>query len=222
MTVLIAAHFDSAQCTIIHWNSYKARYAILERRNDNQRSGQKYAFLVLNKKASTQNMPRLLKYGVPTGIRTPVLTVKGWCPRPLDDGDRTFSKTSDDLAINLTSVSLKRCDSSAISLCYAIVNFQKLFMRLLTNLKIVNTGNSSQIYAIFYNVEPKKYLKNHVIRQDTIRHRCYALPICPNPCMVRSLMRLKWGLKFKEPFFEAILKKPQITRVRSMRQEKSH
>jgi hypothetical protein len=27
------------------------------------------------------------KIGVPTGIRTPVLTVKGWCPRPLDDGD---------------------------------------------------------------------------------------------------------------------------------------
>jgi hypothetical protein len=27
------------------------------------------------------------KSGVPTGIRTPVLTVKGWCPRPLDDGD---------------------------------------------------------------------------------------------------------------------------------------
>ena len=26
-------------------------------------------------------------YGVPTGIRTPVSTVKGWCPRPLDDGD---------------------------------------------------------------------------------------------------------------------------------------
>src|SRR5688500_9987374 len=25
--------------------------------------------------------------GVPTGIRTPVSTVKGWCPRPLDDGD---------------------------------------------------------------------------------------------------------------------------------------
>ena len=25
--------------------------------------------------------------GVPTGIRTPVATVKGWCPRPLDDGD---------------------------------------------------------------------------------------------------------------------------------------
>ena len=27
------------------------------------------------------------KYGVPKGIRTPVPTVKGWCPRPLDDGD---------------------------------------------------------------------------------------------------------------------------------------
>src|SRR6202000_1114407 len=25
--------------------------------------------------------------GVPTGIRTPLLTVKGGCPRPLDDGD---------------------------------------------------------------------------------------------------------------------------------------
>jgi hypothetical protein len=30
---------------------------------------------------------RPTKDGVPTGIRTPVLTVKGWCPRPLDDGD---------------------------------------------------------------------------------------------------------------------------------------
>ena len=25
--------------------------------------------------------------GVPTGIRTPVTSVKGMCPRPLDDGD---------------------------------------------------------------------------------------------------------------------------------------
>jgi hypothetical protein len=30
--------------------------------------------------------------GVPTGIRTPVLTVKGWCPRPLDDGDADQKK----------------------------------------------------------------------------------------------------------------------------------
>ena len=28
-----------------------------------------------------------LVFGVPTGIRTPVPTVKGSCPRPLDDGD---------------------------------------------------------------------------------------------------------------------------------------
>jgi hypothetical protein len=27
------------------------------------------------------------KIGVPTGIRTPVASVKGMCPRPLDDGD---------------------------------------------------------------------------------------------------------------------------------------
>ncbi len=31
--------------------------------------------------------PLMRKYGVPKGIRTPVPTVKGWCPRPLDDGD---------------------------------------------------------------------------------------------------------------------------------------
>ena len=30
------------------------------------------------------------KTGVPRGIRTPVLTVKGWCPRPLDDGDLDY------------------------------------------------------------------------------------------------------------------------------------
>ena len=30
-----------------------------------------------------------LKYGVPTGIRTPVTAVKGRCPRPLDDRDST-------------------------------------------------------------------------------------------------------------------------------------
>ncbi len=28
-------------------------------------------------------------FGVPTGIRTPVTSVKGRCPRPLDDGDRS-------------------------------------------------------------------------------------------------------------------------------------
>src|SRR5690606_13803789 len=31
--------------------------------------------------------PAIESNGVPTGIRTPVSTVKGWCPRPLDDGD---------------------------------------------------------------------------------------------------------------------------------------
>ena len=30
---------------------------------------------------------RTALYGVPTGIRTPVIAVKGRCPRPLDDGD---------------------------------------------------------------------------------------------------------------------------------------
>ena len=39
----------------------------------------------VNKKPATR--AGFLLTGVPTGIRTPVLTVKGWCPRPLDDGD---------------------------------------------------------------------------------------------------------------------------------------
>src|SRR5690606_40541914 len=30
------------------------------------------------------------RYGVPKGIRTPVVAVKGRCPRPLDDGDADF------------------------------------------------------------------------------------------------------------------------------------
>ena len=29
----------------------------------------------------------IARYGVPTGIRTPVTAVKGRCPRPLDDRD---------------------------------------------------------------------------------------------------------------------------------------
>ncbi len=28
-----------------------------------------------------------IKYGIPNGIRTRVPTMRGWCPRPLDDGD---------------------------------------------------------------------------------------------------------------------------------------
>ena len=39
-------------------------------------------------KKATRRRPDPLDFaGVPTGIRTPVSTVKGWCPRPLDDGD---------------------------------------------------------------------------------------------------------------------------------------
>ena len=34
-----------------------------------------------------QKIIKLSLFGVPTGIRTPVPTVKGSCPRPLDDED---------------------------------------------------------------------------------------------------------------------------------------
>ncbi len=41
----------------------------------------------------TQNDNRQSKLaiGISKGIRTPVPTVKGWCPRPLDDGDTIFN-----------------------------------------------------------------------------------------------------------------------------------
>ena len=38
-------------------------------------------------KPSLEASNATVQLGVPTGIRTPVSTVKGWCPRPLDDGD---------------------------------------------------------------------------------------------------------------------------------------
>ena len=45
-----------------------------------------------------------LRTGVPTGIRTPVLTVKGWCPRPLDDGDKTLTLFSMRLVVELSGI----------------------------------------------------------------------------------------------------------------------
>ena len=38
-------------------------------------------------KISCVARPHEIRCGVSTGIRTPVPTVKGSCPRPLDDGD---------------------------------------------------------------------------------------------------------------------------------------
>src|SRR5690606_31968675 len=40
-------------------------------------------------------------HGVPTGIRTPVATVKGLCPRPLDDGDRNIGGARRDRTADL-------------------------------------------------------------------------------------------------------------------------
>lgn len=52
------------------------------------------------KTGSSSELPACVKSGVPTGIRTPVSTVKGWCPRPLDDGDaETVLRHSDDQAV---------------------------------------------------------------------------------------------------------------------------
>ena len=42
--------------------------------------------MVKMEKATLKRMA-FCRIGVPTGIRTPVIAVKGRCPRPLDDGD---------------------------------------------------------------------------------------------------------------------------------------
>ena len=40
-----------------------------------------------------------LEFGVPNGIRTRVATLKGWCPRPLDDGDVGAVKSGHDITV---------------------------------------------------------------------------------------------------------------------------
>src|SRR5690606_36862902 len=44
------------------------------------------------KKETGWTNPARFLFGVPTGSRTPVASVKGRCPRPLDDGDLEFPK----------------------------------------------------------------------------------------------------------------------------------
>ena len=66
--------------------------------------------------------------GVPTGIRTPVPTVKGLCPRPLDDGDLDFgagneARTRD---INLGKVALYQLSYSRAVRISILMNFQTL------------------------------------------------------------------------------------------------
>ena len=45
-------------------------------------------FLKIKKDIDARSIS-FFRFGVPTGIRTPVAAVKGQCPRPLDDGDKT-------------------------------------------------------------------------------------------------------------------------------------
>jgi hypothetical protein len=45
--------------------------------------------LMTNKKKAAALLQRL-SVGVPKGSRTPVVAVKGRCPRPLDDGDKNL------------------------------------------------------------------------------------------------------------------------------------
>src|SRR4029079_6565835 len=45
--------------------------------------------------------------GVPNGIRTRVTNVKGWCPRPLDDGDEANGQERRELPLAASGVTSK-------------------------------------------------------------------------------------------------------------------
>src|SRR5688500_3718471 len=50
---------------------------------------------------------------VPTGIRTPVSTVKGWCPRPLDDGDLELDPSARRRGMSMHEIGGARRDRTA-------------------------------------------------------------------------------------------------------------
>lgn len=54
--------------------------------------------------------------GTPTGIRTPVAAVKGQCPRPLDDGRVTESRTitKAPVIVNVAAGGIERQQSGAV------------------------------------------------------------------------------------------------------------
>ena len=82
--------------------------------------------------------------GVPTGIRTPVPTVKGLCPRPLDDGDLDFgagneARTRD---INLGKVALYQLSYSRAVRISILMNFQTLSSFLFIIFLLVRGGSA--------------------------------------------------------------------------------
>ena len=68
--------------------SVEQQKSLLESRLLAVRTGLEPATLGVTGRYSNQlSYFRATNCGVPTGIRTPVIAVKGRCPRPLDDGD---------------------------------------------------------------------------------------------------------------------------------------
>ena len=68
------------------------------------------------KTASCRSKKRFQYLGTPTGIRTPVAAVKGQCPRPLDDGRVTESRTitKAPVIVNVAAGGIERQQSGAV------------------------------------------------------------------------------------------------------------
>ena len=112
--------------------------------------------------------------GVPTGIRTPVPTVKGLCPRPLDDGDLDFgagneARTRD---INLGKVALYQLSYSRAVRISILMNFQTLSSFLFIFLLV--RGGSAETRTL-----------DRRIKSPLLYQLSYA-PIASKPIVVRD------------------------------------
>ena len=85
--------------------------------------------------------------GVPKGIRTPVVAVKGRCPRPLDDGDNLnrciVENTAMQQCLWAANITLKQALMSSVA---------KIFVPELRNIYLI--GNSLNLSCIFSKLLP--------------------------------------------------------------------
>ena len=79
--------------------------------------------------------------GVPKGIRTPVTTVKGSCPRPLDEGDKTFT------AMRVTAPQTKTSDGGGKRDRTADLLHAMQALSQLSYTPVVAVGQQSQFQA---------------------------------------------------------------------------
>ena len=89
-------------------NIVSSRNRIREKEAQDRRNKKSLKFLSDSTNKNSNHKVANLS-GVPTGIRTPVPTVKGLCPRPLDDGDLDLERET---RLELATSTLARLHST--------------------------------------------------------------------------------------------------------------